>query len=208
MVICASSTIHYWRLFQGSPRGDPQSSIYLQYTVPVFPFVFISAISGAARLQRLFHRRWVWKLAVVALIPLSILPFLIDNPFCEQPWLPALWGKVENAGTVQRALETIPAEGAVVTTSFYAPHLAQRRELYLLGFPTQREAPGDPDVVFLNLHDQRWISCEDYHSYVQQLDPEMYGVTFSSDGVVVIQRDSGSHDQLRELIDNWPGCSS
>lgn len=187
--------------------GDFQSSIYFQYTVPVLPFVSIAAVRGTARLRRLSPRPWAWFIAGLALILLSLSPFLIDNPFREQPWLPSLWDEVENADTVRQALDTIPAQGAVVTTNSYAPHMAQRPEIYIIGAPTQREAPADPDVVFLNLHDHRWISCEGARAYALQLDPEIYGVTFMSDGVVVIRRDSGSRDQLRDLLAHWPGCS-
>jgi hypothetical protein len=85
--------------------------------------------------------------------------------------------------------------------------MAQRPEIYIIGFPSQRDAPSDPDVVFLNLRDQRWLSCEEYRAYLLQLDPERYSVTFESDGVVVIQRDAGSSGRFRALIDDWPGCS-
>jgi uncharacterized membrane protein len=185
----------------------PQSTIFFQYTVPVLPFVFISAVGGITRLKRLLPSPWAWHLAGLALIPLSLTAFLIENPFREQPPLPSLWDEMENAGAVRQALETIPAEGAVVTTNAYAAHLAQRPEIYIIGVPTQRDAPSDPDIVFLNLHDHRWTSCEDYHAYLLQLDPEKYGVTFMSKGVLAIERDSGSRDQLRDLIKNWSGCS-
>ncbi|MGD8904701.1 MAG: DUF2079 domain-containing protein [Anaerolineae bacterium] len=184
-----------------------QSSIYLQYTVPIVPFVFVSAVWGMGRLRTLLHRPWAWYLAGLALIPLSLSAFLIENPFREQPFLPKLWSEIENADTVRQALETIPKEGTMVTTNNYAPHMAQRPEIYIIGFPSQRDAPSNPDVVFLNLRDQRWLSCENYRAYLLQLDPERYGMTFESDGVVVIQRDAGSCDRFRALIDAWPGCS-
>ena len=184
-----------------------QSSIYLQYTVPILPFVFVSAVWGIGRLRALLPRSWGWYLAGLALIPLSLSAFLVENPFREQPFLPTLWSEIENASIVRQALETIPQDGTVVTTNNYAPHLAQRPEIYIIGFPSQRDAPSDPHVVFFNLRDQRWLSCEDYHAYLLQLDPERYGVSFVSDGVVVIQRDAGSYSHFRDLIDDWPGCS-
>ena len=184
-----------------------QSTIYLQYTVPILPFVFVSAVWGMGRLRQLLPRSWAWYLAGLALIPLSLSTFLIENPFREQPFLPKLWLEIENASTVRQALETIPGDGTVVTTNNYAPHMAQRPEIYIIGFPSQRDAPSDPDVVFLNLRDQRWLSCEEYRAYLLQLDPERYSVTFESDGVVVIQRDAGSSGRFRALIDDWPGCS-
>jgi uncharacterized membrane protein len=185
----------------------PQSAIFFQYTVPILPFVFIAAVLGTMRLKRLVRGHLSWHLAGIALILLSLSAFLIENPFREQAPLPSLWAEIENADTVRQALETIPAEGTVVTTNAYGAHLAQRPGLYLIGVPTQRDAPVDPDIVFLNLRDDRWISCEEYHTYLLQLQLEEYGVTFISEGVLAIQRDSGSRNQLRDLMQNWSGCS-
>ena len=187
--------------------GEHQSSIYLQYAVPVFPFLFIAAVWGTLRLKRLLPRPWAWHLAGLALIPLAASAFLIEGPFREQPSLPVLWGELENADAVRRALETVPAEGSVVTTNNYAAHLARRPELYIIGFPTQREAPTDADVVLLNLRDQRFVSCEEYYAYLLQLDPADYGVTFLSEGVLVLHRGSGSREQLRDLLDSRSGCA-
>jgi uncharacterized membrane protein len=185
----------------------PQSTIFFQYTVPVLPSVFISAVWGTAHLKRLLPGPWAWHLAGLALIPLSLTAFLIENPFREQPPLPSLWEEMENAGAVRQALETIPAESTVVTTNAYAAHLAQRPGIYIIGVPTQRDAPVDPDIVFLNLYDHRWIACEGYYAYLLQLDPGKYGIRFMSEGVLVLQRDSSSRDQFRDLIHNWSGCS-
>ena len=187
--------------------GEHQSSIYLQYTVPVLPFVFVAAVWGLVRLKSLLPRRWAWHLAGLTVIPLSLGAFFIESPFREQPGLPVLWDEIANAAAVRQALKTVPADGSVVTTNSYATHLARRAELYIIGFPTQRDAPPDPELVFLNLQDQRFVSCDEYRAYLMLLDPKVYGVTLFSEGVLVIQRDAGSRAQLRDLLDNWLPCT-
>lgn len=59
----------------------------------------------------------------------------------------------------------------------------------------------------LALRDQRWTLCEMYDSYLLQLDPERYGVTFSSDGAFVIQRNIGSNSAFSDLISKRNGCA-
>ena len=88
-----------------------------------------------------------------------------------------------------------------------ATHLAQRTGIYIIGVPTQREAPVDADVVLLNLRDHRWISCEAYYEYLVQLDAAKYGITFASEDVLVIQRDTDADIRLGDLLDNWPPCT-
>jgi hypothetical protein len=66
--------------------------------------------------------------------------------------------------------------------------LAQREGLYIIGTPVQRDPPSDPDVVFVNLCDQqRFILCDQYREYFEQLDIGRYGVIFRDCGVVVAQ---------------------
>jgi uncharacterized membrane protein len=184
----------------------PQWTIYYQYAVPVIPFVFISAVYGLARLKTMLKPDWAWRIVGVSVGLLSVATLLVDNPFREQPVLPAMLARIDNAEAVRLALQTVPDRGSVVTTNNYGPHLAQRPELYIIGVPSQREAPDNPDIVFFNLRDQRFTSCEMYHDYLVQLDPQRYGVSFWSDGVLVIQRDTGSTKAFQDLLLTWNGC--
>lgn len=184
----------------------PQWTIYYQYAVPVIPFVFVSAAYGLARLRSMLEVDWAWKVVGAAVGLFAVATFLVDNPFREQPFLPAMLARLDNAETVRLALQTVPDGGSLVTTNNYGPHLAQRPELYIIGVPSQREAPDDPDIVFFNLRDQRFTSCEMYHTYLSQLDPQRYGVTFWSDGVLVAQQDTGSNTSFRNLLRAWNGC--
>jgi len=184
-----------------------QSEIYCQYAVPIIPFLFIATVVGLERLGHFLRHQWTWYVIGLAVVPLSLLALGIDNPFTEAQELPAPLVHLPNAEAVHRALATVPPEASVVTTNAYAPHLAQREGLYIIGIPAQREPPPDPDVIFVNLYDQRFIICEQYREYFTQLDIDRYGVIFRDCGMIVIQRDGGSNEGFRDFLLNWTDCA-
>jgi len=184
-----------------------QAEIYCQYTVPIVPFVFIAAVLGLHRLKGWLGRRRLSHAIGLAVVPLAVLALAIDNPFTEGQELPPPLAELPNAEAVRRALATVPPDASVVTTNAYAPHLAQREGLYIIGIPTQREPPPDPDVVFINLYDQRFIICEQYREYFSQLDSDRYGVVFRDWGLVVVQRDGGANEAFRDFVLNWTDCA-
>lgn len=188
-----------------------QATIYCQYAVPLIPFLFVATIFGLSRLRTAAASRdaspWTWRLLGLGLIPLAAAALWTDNPFTENQAVPSALARVVNAEVVELALQVTPAAGSLVTTNDYAPHLAQRRELYIIGIPTQRKAPTNPDIVFLNLYDQDYIVCDQYREYVAQLDIERYGVVFRTGGLIVIQRTGGSNDEFRDFILNWNDCA-
>lgn len=184
-----------------------QTKIYCQYAVPIIPFIFIAAVVGLQRLGKLVDRRWVLRgLGIVVLVP-AILALAIDNPFTEGQELPPPLAELPNAEAVYRALKTVPAGVSVVTTNAYAPHLAQREGLYIIGIPAQRDPPPDPDVVFINLYDQRFMVCEQYRAYFETLEIDRYGVVFRDWGVIVVQRNGGSNEAFRDFVLNWTDCA-
>jgi hypothetical protein len=95
----------------------------------------------------------------------------------------------------------------VVTTNAYAPHLARREGLYIIGIPAQRDPPPDPDIVLVNLYDQRFMVCEQYREYFEGLDINRYGVVFRDWGLIVVQRDGGSNEAFRDFVLNWTDCA-
>ena len=125
------------------------------------------------------------------------------------PILPSAFESIGNAEVVKQALQAVPADGSLslVTTNDYAPYLAQREGLYIVGVPTQRVAPTDPDIVFLNLYDQQYIVCDQIRDYVVQLDRDAYGTTFRTGGLIVLQRNAGSPETFIDFVDNWNNCA-
>lgn len=184
-----------------------QPTIYCHYTVPVVPFVFIATVFGLCRLKAWLPGSQAWRLAGYLIVLLSLGSFLVDNPFRDHPLLPSYSAEISNADVVRSALSVVSDSLSVVTTNDYAPHLARRSDLYILGFPSQREAPIDPDIVFLNLYDQQYVVCDEFREYLRLLDTDVYGVTFRTGGLIVIQRNVGSNEQFRDFINNWNNCA-
>jgi len=184
-----------------------QAKIYCQYTVPIVPFVFIAAVLGLHRLKGWLGQRWLSHAIGLAVVPLAMLALVIDSPFTEGQELPPPLAELPNAEAVHRALAIVPPGASVVTTNAYAPHLARREGLYIIGIPTQREPPPDPDVVFINLYDQRFMVCEQYREYFSQLDIDRYGIIFRDWGLIVVQRDGGSNEAFRDFVLNWTDCA-
>jgi uncharacterized membrane protein len=182
-----------------------QPTIYCHYAVPIIPFVFIATATGLQRLKRWLGRRPIFYVIGVAVVPLTVVAFLLDNPFTESQQLPDPLARLPNAEAVRRALDVVPPEASVVTTNAYAPHLAQREGLHVIGIPALRDPPTDPDVVFINLYDQRFM--EQYREYLTQLDVDRYGVTFRDWGIIVIQRDGGSNEGFRDFLFDWTDCA-
>ncbi|MDX1415937.1 MAG: DUF2079 domain-containing protein [Candidatus Promineifilaceae bacterium] len=184
-----------------------QPTIYCQYTVPVVPFVFIALVTGLFRLDRWWRSRRGLRMLTAGLVLLTLISFWRDNPFADQPLLPPALHKLGNEDTVALALAEVAPRASVVTTNDYAPHLARREGLYILGVPAQRETPVDADVVFLNLYDQQFIDCDQIYEYLQELRPEDYGVIFRQEGVLVLQRGAGDNAQFQALMSRWNDCA-
>jgi len=184
-----------------------QSAIYCQYTAPVVPFLFIAVVFGVSALRRLFNVQPLPALLLLLLLPMAAYSLWVDNPFVETTAVPDALTPPDNAEVVGQALAAVPSELSLVTTNDYAPHLARREELYVIGLPSQRMAPIDPEVVFINLYDQQYIVCDQYREYTSQLDFERYGVTFRTGGLIVMQRDAGDNAGFRDFIENWNNCA-
>jgi uncharacterized membrane protein len=192
-------------------RHHCQPTIFCQYAVPIVPFIFVALVYAIARLRTVEPFKSggdrAWRLLGLALVPLAFATWLVDNPFLEDTAVPPALTEIDNASVVRIALEMVPAQGSLVTTNDYAPHLAQRPELYIIGIPAQREPPTDPDSLLINLYDQQYIVCDQYRTYLAQLDIDRYGVVFRTGGLVVILRNGGSNEQFRDLVLNWSNCA-
>jgi uncharacterized membrane protein len=184
-----------------------QPQIYCQYGVPIVPFVFIAAVIGLQKLKAFLNHKSSWTILGLAIVPLTLLALMLDNPFRESQMVPPPLQQLSNAEAVYRALDAVPPDASVVTTNAYAPHLARRQGLYIIGIPAQREPPIDPDVVFINLYDQRFMLCDQYREYFSQLDLDRYGTLFRDSGLIVIQRDGGSNAGFRDFMLNWTNCA-
>jgi uncharacterized membrane protein len=202
------------------PLGGYQSTIYGQYMSVVIPFIIVSTVMGLHRLttapfgKRFLgwilpeqkHSRHGLGLGLVMIVLAVLASWFYQNPFKDDGKADALvFLEQHNDVSIRQGIEHIPEDVYLVTTNQYAPHLSQRRGIHILmdGLKLHSKA----EAVFINLQDLRaWYTCEQYRRYLGFAADNGFGITFYQDGVVLIQKDEGDQVQLRELLDNWPGC--
>lgn len=152
-----------------------QASIYFHYAAPLIPIVFAASVYGLERAAsgnqtgadslespNSQPRLSTMRPALLAcwLIGCAVLAQVFDQ-FWQQPTGSADW---ENYGLERRvdaqrfaqAAALLPADGAVATTEAYAPHLANRQQLYLLYDPRIMQVAGQVDWVLAALDDHRY----------------------------------------------------
>jgi uncharacterized membrane protein len=111
---------------------EPQYSITYHYASPMIPFLFLAAATGIGRLMRWSGR----SLAVAAsafVLAASLASYLLHSPgplarhFNENNEY-AIWPQLRSGYS---ALAAIPPEAPLMTPEEFAPHLAQREQIYI-----------------------------------------------------------------------------
>ncbi|HTL48795.1 MAG TPA: DUF2079 domain-containing protein [Verrucomicrobiae bacterium] len=102
-------------------RNEATRSIFFQYTAFLTPFVFISAVEGAARMK---SARWLPYYVIAA----SLLCAGVSELYVIQ-----VTRSYDNAHTrlVRDYLRKIPSNESLRTHEFFAPHAADRKELHI-----------------------------------------------------------------------------
>jgi uncharacterized membrane protein len=124
-----------------APR-QVQWSLNYQYIALVYPFLLVAAAEGLVRVSE-------WLARAIALrarwIAVGMLCMLLMVAYASLAWnnvVASLWRTGEPAQRVAAAnalLARVPPDAAVAATSFLAPHLAQREEIYY--FPGNQSYP-------------------------------------------------------------------
>jgi uncharacterized membrane protein len=188
----------------------PQHTICYQYVAPTVPFVLIAAAEGMARLQRWLSKRiqvpyvrWgVW----IGLLLFIVHGTAADSPLADAGVVPPAFTRLPNEAAVRSALSYVPPEASVFTTNHYAPHLSQRYTLYVFVHPEDVGRLNEVNVVFLNVRDRRSVvselTCDDYKHFLDVSAQDGFGVIFSYDGMLVLQREKGCEltDDLIERV--------
>jgi len=210
-----------------------QSSIYAHYMVPVIPFVFIAALSAmrrfasaggagasadALRLDRAAAAAVVMTLAVIA-------SWVYENPVTGNatvvlgrateirpmeaatgtaPIVPLVW---PNDAAIREGLRHVPAAAGLLTTTYYAPHLSQRRWIEMLPKAPVASLDSRADALFMNVRDQRSWTCNDYFEVVKVAALSGFGVEYEKQGVLVLRKGRADDGRLRAISDSWPGCT-
>jgi uncharacterized membrane protein len=214
-----------------------QGTIYAHYMVPVIPFVLIAAVVALRRFasgggatmpadgvdtvrptRRVAAAAGLMTLAVIASwiyqnpvtgnasVVLGGAPQILpmETATGTAPRVPLVW---PNDTAIREGLGHVPDGAGLLTTTYYAPHLAHRRWIEML--PRAPIASLDPraDALFMNIMDLRSWSCADYFGSMKAAAESGFGVGFEKDGVLVLLKGQGGNDRLRAIVDSWTDCA-
>lgn len=191
---------------------EPQHTTYYQYTVPIIPLVFVGALYGLSNLVRAATQRFSsvlpdWNgadyrfVGLVLLLTAGVFSFWYDNPIRDRGVVPDAWDHLPNEQIVRQLITTLPNDAAVVTTNHYTPHLSHRQLIYVYYSPTKDISNVLlANMAFFNLRDRYDASDEDYQLLLEVCAQEGFGLVHQQDGVVILQRGSGSHSELQRLL--------
>jgi uncharacterized membrane protein len=117
------------------------------YLFPVLPWIFFAAGEGAARLHRTAPR------FLAAISAVLLLATVADSPLWRSFRRPAE-GEPGAAARIRAALDSVPADAAVLAMPNLVPHLAHREKLWTVGgsFPDR----GSASYVVLSTVGDQW----------------------------------------------------
>ncbi len=178
-------------LFQNlTARNELTRSIFFQYTAYLTPFVFISTVFGLKNLIHLAGKKFpTEKVKIVAaywLIGWSLLmsgvsEFHVIGEYQKQD--------TPHWEYVRTYLKQIPSSVSVRTHEFFAPHLANRKELHIFenNHPKEGGSAKAQNTEYIIL-DRNFLSNE--NAQIAELKNRGYIVQHEHDGFYVLIRNS------------------
>jgi uncharacterized membrane protein len=171
-----------------------QASIYFHYAALTIPVVFAAAVYGMERVavSRFTLHVSRFTLTLLWLVACALLALSFD-----QFWQPrtgqddwenhGLAAQVDPAA-FRAAAALLPADGAVATTEAYAPHIANRKGLYLLHDPRILFVADRVDWVLVDLNDHRYgVQPRQYYGLLRWVaDGRGLGVCHFAGDVVLL----------------------
>ncbi len=121
-----------------------QFSLNYQYGSLVYPFLIVASVEGLLNLTRWTIRNQLWRERAVHGVVLGLLLISIIGNLTLNNVVKTAMGNRENATRVadaQAILAQVPDDAAVAASTFLAPHLAQRQEIYF--FPGNKSYPAE-----------------------------------------------------------------
>jgi uncharacterized membrane protein len=206
-----------------------QATIYNHYMAPVIPFMAIASVLGLHRLTKHFrapeilrpisvdrlrsHRMIGLGLSVMAVATLASWNYA--SPIGRKVLLPSGVSPAKsqvslvmpNDSAIREGLKHVPDDVFLLTTANYAPHLSHRSLIEMIPRAPVSELERGVEVIFVNLRDLRWWSCDDYRQSLRAAVRLGFGVVFYRDGVLSVQKGKGDFTKLKGLLDDWPGCT-
>jgi uncharacterized membrane protein len=119
-----------------------QWSLNYQYPALIYPFLIVASAEGLVRLSRWLARTRIARSRLIAAGTLLMVVFAMYASLAWNNVAVSLWRVREPPERVAAAnalLAQVPPDAAVAATSFLAPHLAQREEIYF--FPGSGSYP-------------------------------------------------------------------
>lgn len=177
-----SNTQHYW-------------TQNYHYTATISPVIVMASADGLKRLAGLTARENLRRPAVLSasiiilFLNLALLPSFPLWKLTER----AYWHRTESERTGYRALALVPPDASVTAQAAIVPHLAHRRNLFLI---TRPFFIPDSDYIVAS----SGISSYPFESYREIEDylaaqREDYSKIFERDGWIILKRNTGAQKQ-------------
>ena len=185
-----------------------QYSIKYQYTAPLTPFVFISAIFGLKNLmyrgKKLLRRMGIAvstpefrRVAAVMLLLVSLI-FFGRSPIAKfREYL-----STSHTHRVHAFLSRVPSTASVSALTTFVPHLSHRRDILM--FPKI----GKAEYVVLDSSDKWPLKKSDYFRTVRKLLDKGYEIEFSEKSLLLLRRTGGTSEGAElppEFVEDYRG---
>ena len=184
-------------LFQNLGAGGSfQQSIFFQYTAFLTPFVFVSAIFGFRNFLNAIkqHRpnqvlRWkqfgIYWIVGCSLLLSGVSEYHIISEYKKQD--------TPHLGYIRQYLKTIPNGVSVRTHEFFAPHLANRRELHIYENQHPKEGGSEKaqNAELVVIDDGFLKDSPSKEDQIQTLKAKGYRIVHEHEGFYVFSRQLG-----------------
>jgi uncharacterized membrane protein len=163
-----------------------------QYSVPIFPFLLVAALSALAA-----GDTWVRNRRVI--LVWSVLGFLV---FARYPRLVYYFGSIDTWSASREAVRRIEPNGGVLTDNCLAPQLTHRTYVQILTEAADSASiPREAEYVLLNSRNPCGLTLEAVEQSIRSLDRSAgFARTYDRDGVVLFRRTEYDGPQRREPI--------
>lgn len=184
-----------------------QYSIHYQYTSPLTPFIFISAICGlrnlldTPKLQRRFKlnfgRSQLIQATTVFLF-FSCLLFFDRSPIYQL----RKYTSTDHTKAADKLIDVIPPAVSVSSQETFVPHLSHRKHIYQ--FPMLNEA----EYIFLDVTASKVpLSEEEYVNTISNVLQQDYGVLAAEGGFIVLKKGYPRSDNKKVLAQLHKGSN-
>jgi uncharacterized membrane protein len=165
--------------------------IYNQYSAYIAPFIFMGMVRATSRLISREPKHNPIHIVVLVLVATTFFLTSVD-PVLAKPYWPHTprWPTLtERDKILHKIIQEIPAEASVLTQNNLAPHLTNRREIYItLPIPP----PHRPDYILVDTthfsYDEPNLRPSPAQIIPLLLSEGQYGLKLSCDGILLYKK--------------------